>query len=219
MDAQLKSRELCVKNKVPEKEIFKLMTLRKVCELIADLSQIKPVETPSNEEIYKLRQRIRRLEDKGVKNYELSMEVQKLKRENSKLLAGANKEREKFVDGLRKENLEYRTRNEKLIDEVGSLKVKIADLKAKKMAIEEDYRLDKKRLKNLLKMGDSVELAEVKSYKREIQQLKSTLATLRRGTESRDKRIKAQTQELRIRATEITKLKKAISTSILRKRK
>ena len=88
MDAQLKSRELCVKNKVPEKEIFKLMTLRKVCELIADLSQIKPVETPSNEEIYKLRQRIRRLEDKGVKNYELSMEVQKLKKENSKLRRG-----------------------------------------------------------------------------------------------------------------------------------
>ena len=219
MDSQVVSRNLCIKNKVPEKEIFKLMTLKQVCNMIANHILAKPPKIEPTEEIYKLRKRIKQLEDKGVKNYDLAMENQKLKKQLNNFWLDSNRDRVKFVEGIQKENLEYRTRNEKLIDELNALKVKQADLKAKKLAVEQDYRLDKKRLKNLLKMGEKVDEAEIKAYKREVQQLKTTLATLRRGTESRDKRIKAQTQELRIRATEITKLKKAISTSILRKRK
>jgi predicted nucleic acid-binding Zn-ribbon protein len=125
----------------------------------------------------------------------------------------------RYVEGIQKENLEYRTRNEKLIDEINAMRVKLADLKAKKLSVEQDYRLDKKRLKNLLKMGENVDEAEIKSYKREVQQLKTTLATLRRGVESRDKKIKAQGQELRMRAREISRLKKAVANSVLRKRK
>ena len=219
MDSQLKTRELCIKNKVPEKEIFKLMTLKKVCEMIGNLLLTKAPRVEPKEEVYKLRKRIKQLEEKGVKNYDLAMENQRLKKELNNFWLDSNRDRVRYVEGIQKENLEYRTRNEKLIDEINAMRVKLADLKAKKLSVEQDYRLDKKRLKNLLKMGEKVDEAEVKSYKREVQQLKTTLATLRRGVDSRDKKIKAQGQELRMRATEISRLKKAVANSVLRKRK
>ena len=140
MDSQVVSRDLCLKNKVPEKEIFKLMTLKKVCNMIANLLLTKAPKVEPNEEIYKLRKRIKQWEDKGVKNYDLAMENQRLKKELNNFWLDSNRDRVKFVEGIQKENLEYRTRNEKLINEVNALKVKQADLKAKKLAVEQDYR-------------------------------------------------------------------------------
>jgi len=220
MDSQLKTRELCLQGGVPEKEIFKLMTLKKVCEMIAKLGG--KVYAPKNADL-ELLDKYEKLKKKHEKialnNYELGMDNLALKKQLDKFWEDSNKEKLNLLKETQRENLEYRTRNEKLTNELHALKVKIADLKAKKLSVEQDYRLDKKRLKNLLKMGEEVEEAEIKTYKREIQQLKTTCTTLRRGTLGRDAKIKAQAQELRMRASEITRLKNAVAQSFTRKRK
>lgn len=210
--SRIEAREICIKNAIPQQEITRLLTLKGVCGLIARLASAK--QKPNRDEalIEQLEDAINKLESVKENNRALRGELSSINNKYNKLLKSKQSiaHSEEYVKEIQAENLEYRTRNNKLLNEINKLTPKYNACKVDLSLSKQTIKNLNKRLANAIKNGSGDAKKAFEEYRNELWNLKSTITVLKKGTASRDLKIRQQGSELTKRANEITRLKKSI---------